>query len=302
MKILNIEDGREVIYVQKADLELINDDDKNMFTTMPFFKVDDEWQNPFFRFTDPNEIQFFKSKDWIISYRAVNRLSCSEIKEELNAVEAKIQFIVRKHNSTIDGKIRKDYEKTLNLLRNKLHSLQDVLWFKLGYSSIPFPEVPDSFGCSILSIDNSPYQMQTSFDPKKIILFKSDGKPFSKSEHISDEFIRLATELQEIDIFEKRDIDKKISPDGRYLIISPCEMQKRRRQKGEGKNLVEEIVGQFDKLANKIEGSETQVADDETQLEEYEDSSRSEKLKKRRNQKKKEKYRKKHFLSETEDK
>ena len=81
-----IENGK--IYVQKNDIALLNETDLAIPASI-YVKVygagiviiDNSNRFEFVEFTEKEEIEFFKSLDWIVDYNQVKNLSEEEIKE-----------------------------------------------------------------------------------------------------------------------------------------------------------------------------------------------------------------------------
>ena len=57
---------------------------------------------------------------------------------------------------------------------------------------MPFPVVPDSDGLSFVNDDNCEYEIKTSLDPNKILLFRKNGKKLSNDDRIPQRFLQTS--------------------------------------------------------------------------------------------------------------
>ncbi len=138
-----------VAYVQKNDIAYLNQTDLAIPASI-FMKVfgngiviiDDSNRYEFVEFEAPEEIEFFKSIDWMIDYNEVKDLSEDEtialgqsIAEEKNSIAQRFNSMTpeeRKNNMSMVSQCE--------LLDFKMHSLGDVLWFKQGHIKMELPE------------------------------------------------------------------------------------------------------------------------------------------------------------------
>lgn len=142
MKIIN----GEKVYVQKND---INQSDLPIPASI-FMKVfgngiviiDDSNRYEFVEFTTPEEIEFFKSLDWMIDYNEVKDLSEEETIELGQSIAQEKNEIAQKFNSMNpdDRKKNMNMVSQCELLDFKMYSLRDVLWFKQGHISMELPD------------------------------------------------------------------------------------------------------------------------------------------------------------------
>lgn len=134
-------------YIQKIDLEFF----KYRLRTMPqsisakIFEnkeidLDDYDKYDFLKFDSTEDIEFFKSIDWIIDYDSIKDLTTSELKEIGNAYVERLEKTAKKlyEMSEEDS----DYKDTLfqyTLLYYQVASLGDISDFKLGLLQINMP-------------------------------------------------------------------------------------------------------------------------------------------------------------------
>ena len=228
MKIFNIENDKEVVYVQKGDLAYI----MHYAIAVPgafvtdFFNdvvlINDSNSMEFVRFENNAEIDYLKEQDWIIDYRDYINLPIELIIEEGKELICNINEIVEDYNSSKDNREREKMLKKHQLLRYKLEALKEFSWFKQGHIHYDIPIVPDYNG---FTFGNETYTMNSSLDPNKLLVFRKDGKTIDNIDISSREFIKMGTNIE---IERKRDnnildsdyvINEYYSDDKKYLII-----------------------------------------------------------------------------------
>ncbi len=139
----------KAVYVQKNDIAYLTHTDLPIPASI-FMKVfgsgvviiDDHNRYEFERFEEGDEIEFFKSLDWIVDYHSVKDLSDGEIIEiGQNIAQTKNQ-IAQKFNSMSGDEREKNFEMVTQceLLDFQMYSLRDILWFKQGHLKMTLPE------------------------------------------------------------------------------------------------------------------------------------------------------------------
>ena len=104
--------------------------------------IDDLNGNGFVKLDKDSEIQFFKSLDWIVDYQNVKDLNIDDFKKLKQKIINEKNQIANQYNSMSD-KERKENINIVNrfdLLEYKLHSLKEILNYKLGQLDIKMPE------------------------------------------------------------------------------------------------------------------------------------------------------------------
>lgn len=104
--------------------------------------IDDTNKYDFVRFDTHEEIEFFKSLDWIIDYNQVKDLTEEEIYalgrriiETKNALAIKFNEMSKEQKEENQGIVAQ-----CELLDFKLYSLRDILWLKQGHLKMNLPE------------------------------------------------------------------------------------------------------------------------------------------------------------------
>ena len=240
MKIFNTENNINKVYVQPHDLCKIFDSDIKVPDSifMKFFNenvvydfnsIFDNNNLEFIEFDTKEELEFFKSLNWIIDYKELIKLTEEEIKNKMNEISNEIDEIADKYNSM--GEIEKENNislyKKCDLLTFKLKGINEILLFKQNKKEIELPLVPNSDGFSFAGDNECEYEIRESLDPTKNLLFRKDGKPLSNNEQIPIAFVDtgMSIALMELSKYNKSgdydiNMSRYISDDRMYLVTS----------------------------------------------------------------------------------
>ena len=147
-----------VAYVQKNDIAFLTQTDRAIPASI-FMKVfgngiviiDDSNRYEFVEFEAPEEIEFFKSIDWMIDYNEVKDLSEGETIALGQSIAEEKNNIAQRFNSMTPEERENNMSMVsqCELLDFKMYSLRDVLWFKQGHIKMELPEgvdFPTGFG------------------------------------------------------------------------------------------------------------------------------------------------------------
>ena len=240
MKIFNTENNINKVYVHPHDLCKIFDSDIKVPDSifMKFFNenvvydfnfIFDNNNLEFIEFDTKEELEFFKSLNWIIDYKELIKLTEEEIKNIMNEISNEIDEMADKYNSM--GEIEKENNislyKKCDLLTFKLKSINEILLFKQNKKEIELPLVPNSDGFSFAGDDECEYEIRESLDPTKNLLFRKDGKPLSNNEQIPITFVDAGMSIALMEFSKNngsKDYDinmsRYISDDRMYIITS----------------------------------------------------------------------------------
>ena len=140
------------VYVQKNDIVNLNQTDLEIPTSI-FIKIfgrgiviiDDSNRYEFIKFDAPEEIEFFRSIDWIIDYNEVKDLSEEEIIALGQSIVDEKNAIAHRFNSmpSEEREKNRDLVSQCDYLDFKMYSLRDVFWFKQGHIKMELPEGVD---------------------------------------------------------------------------------------------------------------------------------------------------------------
>ena len=135
------------VYVQRYDLGqlFITNSSDSMFKQIfgnSVLIIDDSSKYQFEKFEKADEMEYFKSLDWIINYDDFKDLSDEEIITIGKSIEATRNQIAQNFNA-MQKEERKNNSSMITkcqLLDFKMDSLSDILWFKKGHIQMTLPE------------------------------------------------------------------------------------------------------------------------------------------------------------------
>lgn len=140
-------------FVQFNDLEFLQSTDLAIPASI-FLKVfgneitiiDDRNRYNFVRFTEAEDIEYFKQLDWMVDYNETKDMSEEELISLIEKTLGEMDSIANEHDSIPASQAKKRCElaKTFSLLEFKVYSLRDILWYKQGHISLNIPEIETS--------------------------------------------------------------------------------------------------------------------------------------------------------------
>ena len=136
------------VYVQRKDLKFLN---TNICIEMPETIIckmfEDSFKSiksdeDFIKFEDDFDMEFLKDIDWIINYNDVKDLTEEELIELGEKVtEQKNELSNTFYSMDINGRLKNfDIVARCDLLKYKMQSLADVIFYKRGKLDIKLPE------------------------------------------------------------------------------------------------------------------------------------------------------------------
>ena len=133
--------NKDIIYLSRINVPVPSSLFKQIYND-DIVIIDDLNGNGFVKLDKDSEIQFFKSLDWIVDYQKVKDLNIDDFKKLKQKIINEKNQIVNQYNSMSD-KERKENINIVNrfdLLEYKLHSLKEILNYKLEQLDIKMPE------------------------------------------------------------------------------------------------------------------------------------------------------------------
>lgn len=233
MKIFNKENGKEKVYVQLEDIMMLLSEDINccvpasifdkIFKNILIVSEDNRWN--FVQFELPEQVEFFRSLDWIVDYKECRNMiredaiACAAgVAEEFNQnVEIWNNMSVEERDNNQDLFIK------CNLLQYKYDSLPRVFFVGQGHIKLDLPDVIDSDGYDCGS--NEEYIAKSALDPNKVIICRKDGNPINKhnikKSYIKDVIANSLINLEEVraGLCTANKAKYTISEDGLSIII-----------------------------------------------------------------------------------
>ena len=225
MRIFNIENGTEKVYLQVKDILLL----KNYEFEKPEFIdrlviSEDLDENDFVEFNKQEEVSFFRSLDWFVDFREVRYLPHKSILAlEQNDVASKSELNkLLLFTSKEELEKRNKMTEMLDIVDNRLKDYESILEFKNGKNRIPFPLVPDYDGFKWLT--NDIYMMSPGLNPYITLLSRKDSKPLSDEDKVPLELEArgLDASFEELDnndlLGTSIDVKRYVTGDKRYIV------------------------------------------------------------------------------------
>ena len=198
MKIFNVENGDEKVYVQLDDLLVLFKTEQ--FIPISIFDevfgkdidINDINRFDFIEFYKKNEVDFFKAIDWIVDGKELNKKDIDELdsiyKKSIKDVN---NYLIDHNNSLLTEDENYDYE----LLKHKSDSIRNFFRAKYGNLKMPFPEVANSEGLIIDDSATSGVLLSESLNPNSIVMTKLTGEKFKGTDPINNHLINQALEI-----------------------------------------------------------------------------------------------------------
>ncbi len=137
------------VYVQKNDMAYINSTDLPIPASiyMRVFGrgitiIDDSNRYEFIEFTKPEEVEYFKSLDWIVDYNAVKDLTEEELIQLGQEIAAEKNRRANEFNAKPKSVRQQQYNAVmaeLELLDYKMYTLRDIIMLNKGELDFPLP-------------------------------------------------------------------------------------------------------------------------------------------------------------------
>jgi hypothetical protein len=149
MKLFNVENGKEKVYVQMNDITFLSTDIDIPIPASIFMKVftgvtivNNSNRFEFVEFEEPEEVEFFRKLDWIIDYKHYIGFLDEELEAEVEKTIKASNEIVEKYNAMSE----KERFKNQNMVQEhtcnnyKLLFLQEIYDLKHKKREMPFPK------------------------------------------------------------------------------------------------------------------------------------------------------------------
>lgn len=177
MKIFNKEKGKEIVYVQREDLEYVLQYEKEI--PLELIKrdikrlVSQGLKEEFIYFEEPITVEFFKKLDWIIDYRLFATKSIDEIVATADDLFEKYCADIDALYNDID-KDRKYSKKDLAVLgQHYLNSMLAIPKYKNEDQFNFIPLVPDGMG---FHYENNSICVSSTFKPNWFMVYSKNGR------------------------------------------------------------------------------------------------------------------------------
>ena len=136
-------------YVQKNDLYYLDSTEvpKTRSIYLSVFnwgktRLTKENQFDFYKYEEPEDIEYFKNIDWMVDYDEVKDCSCEELKRLVEAIKDEIENIADRFNNMKQKEKKKNEGLSMRcrLLAYKAHTLNEFIKYKTGKINFELPE------------------------------------------------------------------------------------------------------------------------------------------------------------------
>lgn len=136
-------------YVQKVDLYYLDSTEltKTRSIYLSVFnwgktRLTKENQFDFYKYEEPEDIEYFKNIDWMVDYDEVKDCSDEELVKLGKAINEERENIAERFNNmSIKERIKNpDLQLRHRLLAHKIHTLTDFIMYKRGQINFELPE------------------------------------------------------------------------------------------------------------------------------------------------------------------
>ena len=167
MKIFNIENGHEKVYVQREDIAMLNKVDVPypgvIYTRIldhGVMVVDNSNKDEFIGFTEPDVIEFFKSQDWIIDYKQYRKLKETDLIVAGQAAAEEKNEVSVAYNTAM-GQPHDRVETTKEAVLAKTNIISDLVSYLLSSDKPEYKIV----GEQIINVVEDAFNSQTKDFP-----------------------------------------------------------------------------------------------------------------------------------------
>ena len=224
MKITNVEFGKEKLYIQREDLMNLTDSTfvpQSIYDKYKFSLIDKDLKD-FIEFSDPKEIDYLNSFDFILDYRVYQEKTIEELTELGKHYEKKLNDMAITYNNMSNKKRKDNYllKKEHDHLTYKFYSIIYMLKVKKGITTIPLPIVVDDKGFSYEE-NNHIYVLRESLNKNYFIIERKDYKGIKPDENIPIDFLNKSFKIviSLLNDTNNFSIERKYIPQKRHILI-----------------------------------------------------------------------------------
>ena len=202
MEILNVENGKEKLYIQKRDIAYFNGTNYTIPTFLYLkmlnrvIQITDYNQDEFIIFEEPEHIEFFKNINYILDWNEYKKMSLTELKSKASETLNLYKIKTNEYNSMYKElqSSNQHLDKECKNLDYMMNAIEEIYLIKTKPKEINFPQVPSSNDFKFTP-NNLPYEMSAGILLDTIFLYRKDGKPMSKTEKIPNNFYCMGLEI-----------------------------------------------------------------------------------------------------------
>ena len=228
MKIFNIEKGKEVVYVQRKDLEYISQSEQNVpkelikrnYKHIASNGLEDE----FIIFSDKETIEYFKNLNWIVDYRKFCNVSNDDIFKIVDTLFERYYHNFSEIYNDFDKEKKYSKKIIVELAQYYLNSMLSIPKLKNEDMFTIIPLVPDEQG---FHYESNSICISSTLKPNWFMIYNKMGRNVVNNK-IPKECLRalIAYFNGNNDINWTWDLLKndyqyttRITPDGKYILL-----------------------------------------------------------------------------------
>lgn len=225
MKILNIENHVNVVYVQVKDINFIIENTNYSIPDLPDLST--KSPEEFVRITGEDNIHFFTSKDYILNYKPMRDASIKNLELILDAkIKNRYEQIKAIKKASSSEEETQETKFKIAAATYEIEQLKDLISAKKTDEDIKLPLAIDFDAPMIAGHDFTKDSIKAgfTFDGNHLLFQKADETPFENEDEISKEKLTDAIMILAINsrrwsqIDELIKLDKNLSENNEYLI------------------------------------------------------------------------------------
>lgn len=226
MKIFNIENHVNVVYVQVKDLNFIIENTNYNIPDLPDLST--KGPEDFIRITGEENVHLLSEQDYILNYKAIRDVSIKTLElildEKIKSRYEQIKIINKKSSVAEDED--NDTKFKITASTHEISQLKDLISARKADEDISLPLAIDFDAPMITGHDFTKDSIKAgfTFDGNHLLFQKADETPFESKEEVSNE--KLADAIMILAINSKRwsqideliNLDINLSENNEYLI------------------------------------------------------------------------------------
>lgn len=244
MKIKNIENGQEVVYVQRRDIneclkkgyEFSCDFDAALpVNESPVLRTAEKYEDmvfkkttrnkSFVRLTNPDDVRKILQTEWIVDFAQVYAMNITELAEAIEISEVETMLL---KDSIKDCQSPEKARNVLNKAKKYTYviaSLKEILDYRLLAENLDLPSVANNVSSAAFPATSLDYVIKRGLNPEEVFITRRNGLPFTNLKEIPKCLIAEIIAMQSVmlqdneESLTKMNLSYSLSQDHKTLII-----------------------------------------------------------------------------------
>lgn len=244
MKIKNIENGQEVVYVQRRDIneclkkgyEFSCDFDAALpVNESPVLRTAEKYEDmvfkkttrnkSFVRLSNPDDVRKILQTEWIVDFDQVYAMNITELAEVIETSEVETMLL---KDSVKDCQSPEKARNVLNKAKKYTYviaSLKEILDYRLLVENLDLPSVANNVSSAAFPVASLDYVIKRGLNPEEVFITTRNGLPFTNLGEIPRRLIAEIIAMQSVilqdneDHLTKMNLSYSLSQDHKTLII-----------------------------------------------------------------------------------